>query len=193
MSRRAKWEYFKSLYGRYRKASKAAKQRMLDEFCRVCDYHRKYAIRKLNGPAPADKPPVRRRSVRGKTYGPLVVRVLRAVWEAAGYPWSVRLKALVPLWLPWIKHRFPLSTEQERQLVTISARQIDRCLGPHKRKLTRRIYGRTKPGTLRKHQIPIRTDNWDVTTPGFVEIDLVAHSGNSAEGDFIYALNVKVL
>ncbi len=190
MSRRAKWEYFQSLYWRYRQASKEAKQQMLDEFCRVCHYNRKYAIRKLNGPAPADQPLARQRSIRGKTYGPTAVRVLRAVWEAAGYPWSVRLKALLPIWLPWIKQRFTLSAEHEQQLLAISARQMDRCLGPHKRKLSRRIYGRTKPGTLLKHQIPIRTDNWDVTQPGFVEIDLVSHSGNCADGEFIFSLNV---
>jgi hypothetical protein len=56
--------------------------------------------------------------------------------------------------------------------------------------LKRRIYGRTKPGTLLKHHIPIKTDSWDVRSPGFVEIDLVAHSGNSGEGEFLYSLNV---
>jgi transposase InsO family protein len=78
----------------------------------------------------------------------------------------------------------------EQQLLAISARQIDRRLQPKKTQIKKRIYGRTKPGTLLKHRIPIRTDNWDVTTPGFVEIDLVSHSGNSAEGEFIYSLNM---
>jgi len=63
-------------------------------------------------------------------------------------------------------------------------------LQPHKLELKRRLYGRTKPGTLLKHQVPIRTDHWDVTEPGYVEIDLVAHSGSSAEGEFIYSLNL---
>jgi hypothetical protein len=118
-----------------------------------------------------------------------VISVLQEVWEAAGYPWSVRLKAMLPLWLPWIRKRFSLPAEVERQLLCISARQIDRRLGERKRKLKRRLYGRTKPGTLLKHHIPIRTDNWDVTVAGFGEVDLVSHSGNSGDGRFVYSLN----
>jgi hypothetical protein len=116
--------------------------------------------------------------------------MLLAVWQAAGYPWSVRLKALLPLWLPWIQKRFQLTPEVAAQLLAISPRQMDRVLASHKRKLSKRIYGRTKPGTLLKHHIPIRTDHWDVKRPGFVEIDLVSHSGNKADGDFIFSLNL---
>jgi hypothetical protein len=61
----------------------------------------------------------------------------------------------------------------EEQLLRISARAIDYRLGPHKRVLRKRIYGRTKPGTLLKQQIPLKTDRWDVQVPGFTEIDLV--------------------
>jgi hypothetical protein len=193
MGRDSKWEYFKAIYWRYRQAPPALKQQILDEFCRVCGYHRKHAIRKLNGSPPPDKPKAAKPRARGCLYGPVVLRVLRAVWTAAGYPWSVRLKALLPLWMPWIKQRFSLSAALEQQLLRISPRQIDRRLAPHKRTLRTRCYGRTKPGTLLKHQIPIRTDNWDVTQPGFVELDLVSHSGNCADGDFIYTLNLTDL
>jgi hypothetical protein len=84
----------------------------------------------------------------------------------------------------------PLSRAVERQLLAISPRQIDRRLAPHKRQLQKRIYGRTKPGTLLKHHIPLKTDRWDVATPGFTEIDLVSHSGNAADGEFVHSLNV---
>jgi hypothetical protein len=67
---------------------------------------------------------------------------------------------------------------------------MDRRLKPFKTQIRKRIYGRTKPGTLLKHQIPIRTTHWEVTAPGWVEIDLVSHSGNSADGEFIYSLNL---
>jgi hypothetical protein len=110
------------------------------------------------------------------TYGPRVLSVLKAVWEAADYPWSGRLKALLPEWLPWIRRRFRLTPEMERQLLQISARSIDYRLRGEKRKLRRRLYGRTKPGTLLKHHIPLKTDHWDVQVPGFTEIDLVSHS-----------------
>src|SRR5436853_2640218 len=124
MSRASRWDYLQRVYPRYRKASRAEKQRMLDEFCANCGYHRKHAIRLLNRPLPAAKPAPRRR-VRGRTYGPPMMAVLKAVWEAADYPWSVRLKALLPEWMPWIRRRFRLTSETERQLLRISPRSID--------------------------------------------------------------------
>ena len=78
----------------------------------------------------------------------------------------------------------------QKQLLSISPATIDRRLKAKKRQLKKRLYGRTKPGTLLKHHIPIKTDNWDVKTPGFTEIDLVSHSGNSAAGEFLHSLNV---
>lgn len=108
--------------------------------------------------------------------------VLQAVWEAAGYPWSVRLKALLPLWTPWVRERFRVSAEVERQILAISARQVDRRLCERKQRLKRRRYGGTRPGALLKHLIPVKTDAWDVRVPGFTEVDLVSHSGNVASG-----------
>jgi hypothetical protein len=102
----------------------------------------------------------------------------------------VRLKAVLPLWLPWVKKHYSLTPKIEQQLLSISARQIDRRLKARKTQLQRRLYGRTKPGTLLKHHIPIKTDSWNIKTPGFTEIDLVSHSGNSEKGEFIYSLNV---
>jgi hypothetical protein len=189
MSRRSRWEYFRAVYARYRQADRRLKQAMLNEFCANTGYNRKYAIRLLTGPPPERVQPrlPRHRSPR---YGSTVVSVLAAVWQAAGYPWSVRLKALLPLWMPWVRKRFALSAPVEDQLRRISARQIDRRLGARKRRLRRRLYGRTRPGTLLKHQIAIKTDSWDVRVPGFTEVDLVSHSGNAASGEFAHSLNV---
>ena len=189
MSRQAKWEYLQSIHARYQQASKAEKALILNEFCRVCGCHRKHAIRKLNGPLPRALP-AQRPHARATRYGKACRVTPQAVWEAAGYPWSVRLKALLALWLPWIQKRYGLKPAAAAELLAISPRQMDRVLAAHKRKLSKRIYGRTKPGTLLKHHIPIRADNWDITRPGFVELDLVSHSGNSADGEFIYALNL---
>ena len=166
------------------------KQRILDEFCANCDYNRKYAIRVLNGPLPAGEPAGKPRRRRGVTYGSRVLSILKTVWEAADYPWSVRLKALLPEWMPWIRRRYRLSAEAERQMLQISPRSLDYRLQGEKRKRRRRLYGRTKPGTLLKHHIPLKTDHWDVQVPGFTEIDLVSHSGDSASGEFCYSLNV---
>jgi len=188
VERRSRWEYLRRIHGRYRRATREAKGQILDEFCRVADYNRKYAVRLLNGPMPEARPEVRQ--PRGPSYSAKVIAVLVVIWEAAGYPWSVRLKALVPRWLPWARERLRITADVERQLLAISARQMDRRLQGHKRKAKRRLYGRTKPGTLLKHHIPIKTDSWKVTAPGSCEIDLVSHSGNNASGEFIHSLNV---
>jgi transposase InsO family protein len=181
-------EYLQAIYDRYRKAGRKNKRAILSEFCANTGYNRKYAIRLLNGPPPENqlRPPRR----RGVSYGQPTLAVLTAVWEAAGYPWSVRLKALLPAWMPWIRKRFRLRPEVEKQLLRISPRQMDRRLQAVKTQRRRRIYGRTKPGYLLKHHIPVKTDRWDVQSPGFTEVDLVSHSGNSASGEFAHTLNV---
>lgn len=187
MSRKSRWDYLNAIYARYQQADRATRRQILDEFCAICGYHRKYAIRLLNGAPPQrPKPGCRKRAA---TYGPAVLAILVALWEAAGYPWSTRLKALIPLWLPWVRLRFALTPHLEHQLLAISPRTIDYQLRLKKRSLAKKLYGRTKPGTLLKHHIPIKTDHWDVTTPGFTEVDLVSHSGAAADGEFIHSLN----
>lgn len=187
VSARAKQEYVQAIYHRYRGARRPEKQRILDEFCEVTGHHRKHAIRLLNSPAPGAARPSRRRAA---AYSPAAIEALRAIWEAAGYPWSLRLKALLPLWLPWARRRLRLRPAVERQVLAISPRQIDRRLAPYRRQLTQRLYGRTKPGSLLKHHIPLKTDRWDVATPGFTEIDLVAHCGSLGDGEFVHSLNL---
>jgi transposase InsO family protein len=189
LGNQGRWEYLRAIYERYRKAERKAKKVILSEFCASTGYHRKYAIRLLNGPRP-EKRRSRRERRRGLTYSQEMLALLTAVWEAAGYPWSVRLKALLPQWMPWIRKRFRLRPEIEKQLLKISARQIDRRLKAQKTQRRRRLYGRTKPGYLLKHHIPVKTDRWDVASPGFTEVDLVSHSGNSASGEFAHTLNV---
>ena len=194
MSHRSRWEYFRAIYARYRQADRKLKQVILNEFCANTGYNRKYAIRLLNGPPPGRAQPERvRRRARSPSYGPAVMSVLQALWEAAGYPWSLRLKALLPLWMPWVRKRFRVSAEVERQLLAISARQIDRRLRERKLRLKRRRYGGTRPGALLKHQIAVKTEAWDVRVPGFTEVDLVSHSGNIASGEFAYSLNLTDL
>jgi hypothetical protein len=188
LGRKGKWEYFRAIYARYQQADRQVKQVMLNEFCLTTGYHRKYARRILNGPPPG-KRLARRERRRGLSYGHELLSILTSVWEAAGYPWSVRLKALLPAGMPWIRKRYQLSPENERQLLLISPRQMDRRLAAKKNHKRRRIYGRTKPGYLLKHHIPIKTDSWDVASPGFTEVDLVSHSGNSGQGEFGYSLN----
>ena len=189
MGNKGRWELLRAIYERYRKAGRKEKKVISSEFCANAGYNRKYAIRLLNGPRPGQWKSEPRRG-RGVSYSQEVVALLTAVWEAAGYPWSVRLKALLPLWMPWIRKHYRVRPEMEKQLLRMSARQMDRRLKSQKTQRRRRIYGRTKPGYLLKHHIPVKTDRWDVKTPGFTEVDLVSHSGNSASGDFAHTLNV---
>jgi len=188
VSRRSRWEYFRAVYGRYRTGGANEREKMLDEFCSNTGYNRKYAIRLMNGPEPEKSPPARRR--RKAQYGGRLIGLLSAVWEAAGYPWSVRLKAVLPLWMPWIRKRFDPDAGTEEKLLKISAATMDRHLKSRKQRIRKRLYGRTRPGSLLKHQIPIKTDSWDVQEAGFVEVDLVSHSGNCGEGEFIHSLNM---
>ncbi len=188
MGPQARREYLAQMQDRYLGASRRAKGTLLTEAVTVTGYHRKALIRAWR--RPERRRPRGPRRGRPTRYGPAVVRALRAVWTAAGYPWSRRLKALLPLWLPWARRRLALSAATEALLRTISARQMDRVLAPDKRTLRRRLYGRTAPGTVLKHHIPVKTDHWEVTEPGFTEVDLVSHSGDRADGDFLHSLDL---
>ena len=147
MGNEAKWQYFWVMYERYHKAERKARPGLLDEFCVTTGYNRKYAIRLLNGPRP-EKERARRPRGRKPRYSKQVISILTTVWEAAGYPWSVRRKALLPSWMPWIRKRHRLSEQLEKELPGMSARQMDRRLQSRKREQKRKIYGRTNPGAL---------------------------------------------
>jgi hypothetical protein len=122
-----------------------------------------------------------------------MIEIAEEVWKFAGHPCGDRLKEILRLWLPSIRQRFSLAPEIERQMLSISARQLDARLASKKRLWKKRIYSTTRPGSLLKRMIPIRTSNWDIHQPGFLEIDLVAHCGSSASGQFIYTLNTTDL
>lgn len=82
MGRKSKWEYLKAIYRRYQGAERALRQLILEEFCQVCGYQRKYALRLLNGPPP--QKPQQKRRARTCTYGSRVIGILSAIWETAG-------------------------------------------------------------------------------------------------------------
>ena len=190
MGPRAIGEYLKRMRERYERAKSEKRTELLNEMAAVTGYHRKALIRAMNRPARASGAMRQKRRGRPRRYGPRVVGALRVIWEAAGYPWSARLKALLPTWLPHVGRHLAIAAETEKRLREMSPRQMDRCLAPHRRDLRRRMYGRTKPGTLLKHHIPLKTDRWDVTEPGFTEVDLVSHSGDCADGEFAHSVNL---
>lgn len=187
--KRFKMKYLQAIYDRYHKSNNQAKTKILNEFCKVCGFVRKYAIRKLNAPLPAyDKPKIKR--LRENKYLKETITMLEIIWQATNYICSIRLHAAIPIWLPHLKTQYHLSNIVIKQLLEISPSTIDRKLKANKKKLKRKLYGTTKPGSLLKHHIPIKTDNWDVNEPGFCEVELVSHSGNCADGNFIHSCNV---
>lgn len=189
MGKNERHEYLKAIRSRYRKASKKDKGSILNEFCQVCGYHRKYAIRVL-GTSLKRKP--RQRAGRKPTYqNPKLLTVLKRIWLATDQMCSKKLKAALPLWLPFYEDTYqPISIELENSLLRISPATIDRLLKPVRVRYGKKGLGGTKPGSLLKNQIPIRTHHWDVSQPGFVEADTVAHCGNSLAGDFIWSLTM---
>jgi len=188
MGHKSKEDYFRAIYERYHGSSLDEKSAILDEFCRICHYNRKYAIRKLGG-RPSTKPGKQLRRKRAYHYSYRALSIIQEVWKTTGYSCGVRLKAAIKAWLPWIRKKHILSKDTECEILSISARQIDRRLKGKKSALKKHLYGRTRPGSILKHQIPIKTDNWDVKVPGYSEIDTVSHCGSNGEGHFAYTVN----
>jgi len=190
MTFKAKMEYLESIYLRYKKASKKEKSIILTEFCLNCNYHRKHAIRLLNNFKRFTKPKPKKRGRPSKYNKPSVIEPLKRIWLAANLPCSKLLKAIIPLWLPYYAEEFPpLSLEQVKALLRISPATIDRLLKGTRVSYKRRGKATTKPGTLLKKHIPIKTEQWDEKRPGFLEADTVAHCGDSVEGMYVNTVN----
>jgi hypothetical protein len=188
MSLNSKHELLEVVRPRYLKANKAEKQKILDEFTCATGYHRKHAIRVL-------KNRVARRTRRKRTgyqriYRGEVVQVLEQIWEIYGRICSKRLQPFLPEAIRVLERceENEFSAETKELLLKISSASIDRCLRPVRRQ-TRHGLSTTKPGSLLKNLIPVRTfTEWDAQRPGFLEIDLVAHCGNTTEGQFLCTL-----
>jgi hypothetical protein len=187
MSQRSKKEYLEAIQPRYKKATKAEKQQILDEFVNTTGYHRKYAIRILNKWVRRKQP---KKPGPKKIYQGEVVIVLEQIWEICGRICSRRLHPFLPEMLRVLERNndLQLSVEVKTLLLSMSRSSIDRCLGPAHREHPHGL-STTKPGTLLKKSIPVRTFTpWDEEKPGFLEIDLVAHCGPSAAGEFVNTL-----
>jgi hypothetical protein len=189
MGKSERQAYLKAIRSRYCRAGKKAKVTILDEFCAVCGYHRKYAIRLLNQ---RGKPRKKRRAGRKPLYAsPELLMALKRIWFASDQMCSKKLKAAIPLWLPFYETVYKaLTPETHDKLLTISAATIDRVLKPVRVAHGRKGLSGTKPGTLLKNQIPIRTHSWDISQPGFMEADTVDHCGNILAGDFVWSLTM---
>jgi hypothetical protein len=192
MEKHEKDAYLEAIRKRYRNASRAAKGKILDEFCAVCGYNRKYAVRRLN--RSSRKKAGKKPGKRSRYDVAEVMKPLRSLWLITDQLASKRLKAAIALWLPHYEARYGRVPDDVRdKLSNISAATIDRLLAPVRAEAGKHGLSGTKPGTLLKKQIPLQGCIWDVSQPGFVEADTVAHCGNSLAGDFVWSLTITDL
>jgi hypothetical protein len=188
---------------RYRNGSKKVKQQILDEFCETTGYSRGYArfvLRKhgrqvwlRGGKVVVGDARQRQQRLKPRYYDEPVVQALIKLWQLLNYLCGKRLVAIMPELIAKLEQfgELRLTPLTKEKLLRISAASIDRLLQPERRKQQVRGRSHTKPGTLLKHQIPIRTfAEWDEAQPGFAEIDLVAHDGGLALGDYCQTLDL---
>lgn len=192
MSLSAKRESLARIHGRYQRAGRLHKQRILDEFCATCGYHRKAALRLLHRPLSAAP---RKRSGPKLIYDPgQVLPVLKAVWLASDQLCSKLLKAALPEWIEHHERRLaPLPEAFKEKLLKISPAQIDRLLRPARVVHPKKGLSATRPGTLLRHAVPTRGGPPDTTRIGSVEADTVAHCDDSTEGDYVNSLTFTEL
>ena len=186
MSKELKKDWLPKLQVRYSRRNREGKSRMLDELCEDYEYERKYAIKLLCGGLPPSS---------GRVHpGPepqyeLIEPVVRQVWRTAEQPCGKRLVPILRQWLPYYERRFGRLSGRQRQLVRqVSAATLDRLLAAARAEHSGRGRCGTKPGSLLRSEIPIRTGTWDLSRPGYLEADSVAHCGGSLAGSFIWSL-----
>jgi hypothetical protein len=187
MELNTKRDIVRKLSEAYWKAQKKEKGNILAELIRLTGYHRVYARRVLRDP------PKEAKQSRNKpsSYAPVLLE-LRKLWKTSNYCCGQLLVAAIPALIPVLKRTgdLTLTQEQENLLLRISSATIDRLLKPERKKLGVKGRSGTKPGALLKHQIPVKTFTpWDEQMPGFLEIDCVAHCGESLWGEYINTLD----
>lgn len=181
MTTELKQHYLKRVRLRYHSGSKRQKSLILDEFCEVCNISRKHAIRLMNEDL-KEKPVWPGRS---RVYGADVDRHLRHLWECMGRINSKKMHEAMPLWLPFYHEA---DSRMKKLLMEISPATIDRHLQGFRTK-SRKGLSSTNPSLI-KNKIPIKLLDHQITEPGFVEADTVAHCGSSLAGDFINTLTI---
>jgi hypothetical protein len=188
--------------GRYQRSGKQEKGLILTELVELTEYSRVYARRVLRQHGKRIKQgrqsllaDVRVRSSRSRSpyYDQQVKATLIKIWRVLDYICGKRLQPALPELLEVLERHNELHCDRltKEKLLRISAATIDRLLRSERRKYELRGQARTKPGTLLKHQIPIRTfAEWNEQQPGFVEIDLVSHDGGVGAGNYCQTLDL---
>ena len=188
ISAKARKELVAAVAERYQTGTATEKGCILDEFTALTGYHRKHAIRVLNGNAP--KLPGRRG--RRCLYDQAVTEALVVLWEASDRVCGKRLKALLPILVPALERHGHLGLDPQvrEQLMAVSATTIDRRLAEARSVTAGRRRRRSVQNGVRG-RVPVRTfADWQDPSPGFVEADLVAHCGGAMAGSFVWSLVV---
>lgn len=190
MSHTSKRELLRVVRPRYTLSNRTAKRQILDEFVAATGYHRKYAIHVLNHPP--KRTPAQRRGRRSKYTG-RVRAALEKVWRIANCICGKRLVAVLPQYVEALERHGELELDPETRLLllTLSAATADRLLARARAATKPHGLSTTKPGTLLKAAIPVRTfAQWDDAQPGFREVDLVAHCGATTAGEYLNSLDM---
>jgi hypothetical protein len=185
-------QYLNQLRGRYRKARKKERTRILDEFVATTGYHRKHAIALLRGKRQHHNPKVPIRHLRRRIYNDEDKRAVMWLAELFDQIGSKRLRIAMDVELNALRqhHHLQVSRGCFQRLRVISPSTMDR-LRRAERRLPGHRRGGTKPGTLLKQHVQVRTfADWDDKRPGFEEIDLVQHDGGNSSGFFACTLDV---
>ena len=182
LTRRSILEYADAVRDRYLRSKRVAKTKILDEFVAATGLHRKATVRLLNR---VGKKGSRKKSGRPKLYSLETISALKVAWEASDRLCSKRFQPFLPELVGILKREGELSITEdtESQLSRMSASTIDRVLRRWRAKAQRHGLSTTRPGTLLKNAIPLKTfSEWSESQPGCLEVDLVAHCGDSVEG-----------
>lgn len=189
MTRNSIRDYTEAIRERYLRGGKKERGAILDEFVRVTGYNRKSVIRILSS---KKTPTGAGRRGRPKRYSGRASAGLVVLWEAANRICSRRLQPFIPELLAVLEQQGELHVEAgiAAELRQMSPSTIDRRLRPYRQRGKRRSLSTTKPGTLLKGAIPLRTfGEWQREQPGTVQIDLLAHCGESSEGFYLTTLS----
>ena len=187
ISQRTRQEVLRKLRRRYQRAGAEHKRKLLDQAQALLGYHRKAAIRSLR--APTVEPVPRIISGRPVSYEPRVLLPwLQPIWQGTDYACGRRLAAMLPEWIPaYEQHERRMPGEVREKLLSASGRTLDRLLEPLRGGGAGRSL--TRPGSLLRHQIPIRGSVWEEGKAGWLEVDTVALCGGSVAGEFVWMLD----
>lgn len=190
ISMAARDELVAAVAGRYARATRLERGRILDEFVAVTGLHRKHAMRLLRGGQPGQRSGPR---PSRRVYDDAVREALIVIWEASDRICGKRLRPLVPILIEAMQRHghVQLAPEVRTGLLAMSAATMDRALREVKGQAGNRIIRRAPPSAAVRRSVPVRTfEGWDDPAPGFVEADLVAHSGPTAKGSFVQTLTL---